>query len=167
MTSLDGGNFRLPTSFKRVMERAPPISPSPMEKATELLIARGYTREWAEALLMAQDYAGLTDNPQDWIDQILKRETPGNGDEHRKQILELHHQDGIPPSSLRNAASAQVSILFAMSVGRMETVVVSAGSSALAAVSSSRCATRAISANLPRSSASFSSLRFSRSIIEF
>ena len=65
-----------------------------MNEAAALLVARGYTREWAEELLRRQGLSGHPENARDWVDQILGSEQK---DAKREQVLEEHHRHGIPP----------------------------------------------------------------------
>jgi hypothetical protein len=68
-----------------------------VSQAAALLVAKGYTREWAVELLKVQSYSTHPDNADEWVNQILSREAGDSGDTRRQQVLDEHHRDGIPP----------------------------------------------------------------------
>lgn len=68
-----------------------------VSQATVLLVAKGYTREWAEELLKAQSHSTHPDNADKWVNQILSAEASDRDDTRRQQVLKEHHRDGIPP----------------------------------------------------------------------
>ena len=68
-----------------------------VSQAAALLVAKGYTREWAEELLKVQSYLTHPNNADEWVSQILRAEASDRDNTRRQQVLDEHHRDGIPP----------------------------------------------------------------------
>lgn len=72
-------------------------SSNTISQATALLIAKGFTREWAEEVLRSESYSAHPQNAEEWVNQILRREAENGDGTGRQQILDEHHRAGIPP----------------------------------------------------------------------
>jgi hypothetical protein len=90
---LSSGNLRLAGRSTDMQDASSDI----VRQAAALLTAKGYTREWAEEVLRMDSYATHPDNAEEWVDQILSAEASGGEAAKRREVLDEHHRDGVPP----------------------------------------------------------------------